>query len=212
MHARRCRRVLERSTRPEGKARAGEHNGGRRGKRGPFHHAVMVRPTASHSTAETSPHSWVSFNTLLIVSAMMEPRMCLPEEPREGGDEVDCVAVVDQVRPGSGPSWTLGPRWELCGRPWKRSVCQARERLDGRTLPTRGRRSTHGLAHLYWRGRRQLSLSRLNHGQPGVQAHPEIVQGATELYHHITDTFFPQTDAVFHDAAALDTAVDVLNP
>jgi len=87
---------------------------------------------------------------------MMEPRMCLPEEPREGGDEVDCVAVVDQVRPGSGPSWTLGPRWELCGGPWKRSVCQARERLDGRTLPTRGSRSTHGLAHLYWRGRRQL--------------------------------------------------------
>ena len=57
-----------------------------------------------------------------------------------------------------------------------------------------------------------LSLSRLNHGQPGVQAHPEIVQGTAELHHHITDTFFPQTDAVFHDAAALDTAVDVLNP
>ena len=43
------------------------------------------------------PHSWVSFNTLLIVYAMIEPRMCLPEEPREGGDEVDCVAVVDQA-------------------------------------------------------------------------------------------------------------------
>src|SRR6266568_6847618 len=26
----------------------------------------------------------------------------------------------------------------------------------------------------------QLSLSRLNHGQPGVQAHPEIVQGTAE--------------------------------
>src|SRR5215510_12059018 len=28
-----------------------------------------------------------------------------------------------------------------------------------------------------------LSLSRLNHGQPGVQAHPEIVQGTAELHH-----------------------------
>ena len=27
----------------------------------------------------------------------------------------------------------------------------------------------------------------------------------------VTDTFFPQTDAVFHDAAALDTTVDVLD-
>src|SRR3954451_7213078 len=27
----------------------------------------------------------------------------------------------------------------------------------------------------------QLSLSRLNHGQPGVQAHPEIVQGTADL-------------------------------
>ena len=33
-----------------------------------------------------------------------------------------------------------------------------------------------------------LSLSRLNHGQPGVQAHPEIVQGTTELHHQVTDT------------------------
>jgi hypothetical protein len=85
--------------------------------------------------------------------------MCLPQEPREGGDAVDCVTVVDQVGPGRGPSWTPGPRWESCGGPWKRRVCQARERLDGRTLPTRGRRSTHGLTHLYWRGRRQLSVA-----------------------------------------------------
>ena len=37
-----------------------------------------------------------------------------------------------------------------------------------------------------------LSLSRLNHGQPGVQAHPEIVQGAAELHHQIADALLPQ--------------------
>src|SRR5262252_1577243 len=57
-----------------------------------------------------------------------------------------------------------------------------------------------------------MSLSRLNHGQPRIQAHPEIVQGATDLHHHITNTFFPQTHAVFDDTTALDTAVDMLDP
>src|SRR5215471_21803819 len=45
-----------------------------------------------------------------------------------------------------------------------------------------------------------------------MQAHPEIVQGATDLHHHITNTFFPQTNAVFDDTTALDTAVDMLDP
>ena len=57
-----------------------------------------------------------------------------------------------------------------------------------------------------------LSLSRLNHGQPGVQAHPEIVQGATELHHEITDALLPQADPVLHDATTLDAAVDMLDP
>jgi hypothetical protein len=56
-----------------------------------------------------------------------------------------------------------------------------------------------------------LSLSRLNHGQPGVQAYPEVVQGTAEFHHEITDARLPQTDPVFDDATALDTAVDVLN-
>jgi len=38
------------------------------------------------------------------------------------------------------------------------------------------------------------------------------VQGTAELHHEIADALFPQTDAVFHDAAALDTAIDVLDP
>jgi hypothetical protein len=101
--------------------------------------------------------------------------MCLPDEPREGGNEVDCVAVVEQVRPGCGPPWTPGPRWASRGGPWKRSVCQAWERSDGRTLPTRGRRSTHGLAHLYWRGRRQLSAAR----RRAPQRRPRHVESAT---------------------------------
>src|SRR5262245_35314695 len=58
----------------------------------------------------------------------------------------------------------------------------------------------------------QLSLSRLSHGQPGVQTHPEIVQGTTELHHQVTDTLLPQAHPVLHDAAALDTTVDMLDP
>src|SRR6266446_9891292 len=57
-----------------------------------------------------------------------------------------------------------------------------------------------------------LSLSRLNHGQPGVQAHPEIVQGTAELHHEIADALLPQADPVFHNATALHTAVDMLDP
>ena len=56
-----------------------------------------------------------------------------------------------------------------------------------------------------------VSLSRLNHGQPGVQAHPEIVQGTTELHHQVTDTLLPQAHPVFHNATPLDAAVDMLD-
>jgi hypothetical protein len=38
------------------------------------------------------------------------------------------------------------------------------------------------------------------------------VQGATQFHHEIADTLLPQADPVFHDAAALDTAVHVLDP
>src|SRR4029453_50445 len=58
---------------------------------------------------------------------------------------------------------------------------------------------------------RHLSLSRLNHRYPRVQAHPEIVQGTTEFHHLITDSLLPQADAVLHDAAALDTTIDMLD-
>jgi len=45
-----------------------------------------------------------------------------------------------------------------------------------------------------------------------VQAHPEIVQCATELHHEIADARLPQADPVLHDATTLDAAVDMLNP
>ena len=57
-----------------------------------------------------------------------------------------------------------------------------------------------------------MSLSRLNHGQPGVQAHPEIVQGTAEFHHQIANALLPQADPVFHNATTLHTAVDMLNP
>src|SRR5947208_9391873 len=60
--------------------------------------------------------------------------------------------------------------------------------------------------------RKQVSLSRLNHWLPRGQAHPEVVQGTAEFHHQITDTLLPQANPVFHDATALDTAVDMFNP
>ena len=57
-----------------------------------------------------------------------------------------------------------------------------------------------------------LSLSRLNHGQPGVQAHPEIVQGTAELHHQVTNTLLPQAHPVFHKATPLDATVDMHDP
>jgi len=38
------------------------------------------------------------------------------------------------------------------------------------------------------------------------------VQGAADFHHQITNPLLPQADAVLHDAAALDTAVDMLDP
>src|SRR2546427_5033821 len=57
-----------------------------------------------------------------------------------------------------------------------------------------------------------LSLSRLNHRLPRGQTHPEIMQGTAEFHHQITDPLLPQADPVLHDAAALDAAVDMLDP
>jgi len=38
------------------------------------------------------------------------------------------------------------------------------------------------------------------------------VQGTAEFHHQIADALFPQADPVFDDAAALDAAVDMLDP
>jgi hypothetical protein len=38
------------------------------------------------------------------------------------------------------------------------------------------------------------------------------VQGTAEFHHQIADPLLPQADPVFDDAAALDTAVDMLDP
>jgi len=56
-----------------------------------------------------------------------------------------------------------------------------------------------------------LSLSRLNHWLPRNQAHPEVVQGTAEFHDQIADARLPQAEPVLHDAAALDTTVDVLD-
>jgi hypothetical protein len=38
------------------------------------------------------------------------------------------------------------------------------------------------------------------------------MQGTTDFHHEIADAVLPQTDLVFDDATALDTAVDMLDP
>ena len=38
------------------------------------------------------------------------------------------------------------------------------------------------------------------------------MQGTTEFHHEIADAVLPQPDPVFHDAAALDAAVHMLDP
>ncbi len=38
------------------------------------------------------------------------------------------------------------------------------------------------------------------------------MQGTTDFHHDIADTLLPQADAVFDNATALDTPVDMLNP
>ena len=38
------------------------------------------------------------------------------------------------------------------------------------------------------------------------------MQGTAEFHHEIADAVLPQPDAVLHDAAALDAAVDMLDP
>src|SRR5262245_10917665 len=58
----------------------------------------------------------------------------------------------------------------------------------------------------------QMCLSRLNHWLPRGQAYPKVVQGTAEFHYQIVDALFPQADAVFDDATALHTAVDVLDP
>src|SRR5215831_11967880 len=68
--------------------------------------------------------------------------------------------------------------------------------------------SPHSIA---FSGGVHLSLSRLNHWLPRIQAHPEVVQGTAEFHHQITDPLLPQADAVLHDATTLHTAVDMLD-
>ena len=38
------------------------------------------------------------------------------------------------------------------------------------------------------------------------------MQGTAEFHHEIADPLLPQADAVFDDAAALDTTVDMFDP
>jgi hypothetical protein len=68
------------------------------------------------------------------------------------------------------------------------------------------------IRHIVSSGLLHLSLSRLNHRLPRAQTHPEVMQGTAAFHHEIGDAVLPQPDPVFHNAAALDAAVDMLDP
>ena len=57
-----------------------------------------------------------------------------------------------------------------------------------------------------------MSLSRLNHWLPRGQAHPEVTQSPAEFHNQIVDPFLPQAELVLDDAAALDTAMNMVDP
>jgi hypothetical protein len=56
------------------------------------------------------------------------------------------------------------------------------------------------------------SLSRLHHGMPRSQAHPEVMQGTAEGPPPSAAAHLPEAAAVFDAATALDTATDMVDP
>jgi hypothetical protein len=57
-----------------------------------------------------------------------------------------------------------------------------------------------------------MSLSRLHHGLPRRQAHPEVVQGTAEGPHPSAAAHLSEAASVFDAATALDTATDMVDP
>src|SRR5215475_352687 len=120
-----------------------------------------------------------------------------------------------EMYPMKTPTWQLStfPRWP---HHWRLTPTECVPRL-GKLLGSKAmmpsgspNRSATCPTNTATKG--QLSLSRLNHWLPRIQAHPEVVQGTTAFHDQIADALLPQTDAVLHHTTAFDTAVDVLNP
>ena len=57
-----------------------------------------------------------------------------------------------------------------------------------------------------------LNLSRLTHWLPVRKSRPEVMERTADFHHEIPDACLPQPEPVFRDAAALDAAVDMLDP
>src|SRR5262249_58793012 len=58
---------------------------------------VTFRPRPSQQTSPTTLHPCTSFSMFFVTCAIMESRGTRSPRDREGGDEVDFVAVLDQV-------------------------------------------------------------------------------------------------------------------
>src|SRR5215475_5140763 len=86
-----------------------------------------------------------------------------------------------------------------------RALDVVRRCMASRSVWTRcpGRRATRAYAWVY---------PDSTIGCHGFMASPEGMQGPAEVHHEIADTLLPPAEPVLHDAAALDTPVDMLDP
>ena len=82
-------------------------------------------------------------------------------------------------------------------------------------LPPLAGHGLHGIGHdregKPGEQRKEWRLSRFNQWLPGREAHPDVVEGSTDVHHDIADALFPEADPVFDNATALHTAVDMLD-
>src|SRR5215831_8954712 len=135
------------------------------------------------------------------------------------------MPVRPRTTPGPASAPALAVKAMLCIRSqvlrdmWAQQLLQSSSRVVQRFASTcaakeKGRGFAEGGAEVAIGNLEdaQLSLSRSNHWLPGREAHPEVVQGTAQFHHQITDALLPQADSVFHNAAALDAAVDMLDP
>src|SRR5262249_43119657 len=148
-------------------------------------------------TCKTGPGERITARSMTFCSLRILPGQAYRIKPCMVSEAM--VSMVLCIRRAHGCT-----RWRISRKTGARAPSRRPRRLDSP--------STGGIKLAPPLGTFLLSLSRLSHRLPRGQAHPEVVQGAAEFHHQITNALLPQTNAIFQDATALHTAVDVLDP